>query len=100
MGASERFDRYMDHLSAGLGHADRHAGLSGYCTGLMLPLSRKSVEPMAARVDPLHASARHQALHHFVAKSEWSDTAGMARVRDWVMPTLGLDSGCYWIIDD
>jgi len=24
----------------------------------------------------------------------------MGRVRDWVMPALGLDSGCYWIIDD
>ena len=95
-----KFNRYIAHLSEGLGHVDRHAGLSGYCTGLMLPLSRKSVEPMAARVDPLHASARHQALHHFVAKSEWSDRAVMAGVRDWVMPSLGLDSGCYWIIDD
>ena len=52
MGASERFDQYMEHLSEGLGHLDRHAGLKGYCTGLMLPLARKSVEPMAARVDP------------------------------------------------
>ena len=68
MNISQEFNRYVAHLSQGLGHADRHAGLSGYCTGLMLPLSRKSVEPMAARVDPLHASARHQALHHFVAK--------------------------------
>jgi SRSO17 transposase len=100
MDISQEFNCYVAHLSQGLGHADRHAGLSGYCTGLMLPLSRKSVEPMAARVDPLHASARHQALHHFVAKSEWSDTAVMTRVRDWVMPWLGLDSGCYWIIDD
>ena len=100
MKAAKEFNQYTAHLSEGLGHADRHAGLSGYCTGLMLPLSRKSVEPMAARVDPLHASARHQALHHFVAKSEWSDTAVMARVRDWVMPSMGLDSGCYWIIDD
>ena len=91
MDISQEFNRYVGHLSAGLGHADRHAGLSGYCTGLMLPLSRKSVEPMAARIDPLHASARHQALHHFVAKSEWSDAAVMARVRDWVMPCLGLD---------
>ena len=100
MDAVTKFNRYIAHLSEGLGHVDRHAGLSGYCTGLMLPLSRKSVEPLAARVDPLHASARHQALHHFVAKSDWSDTAVMARVRGWVMPWLGLDSGCYWIIDD
>ena len=83
MGASERFDRYMDYLSQGLGHLDRHAGLKGYCTGLMLPLARKSVEPMAARVDPLHASARHQALHHFVAKAEWSDEEMLRRVCQW-----------------
>jgi len=100
MDTTREFNRYIAHLSEGLGHVDRHAGLSGYCTGLMLPLSRKSVEPMAARVDPLHASARHQALHHFVAKSEWSDSTVMAGVRDWVLPSLGFDSGCYWIIDD
>ena len=100
MDTIKEFNRYIAHLSEGLGHADRHAGLSGYCTGLMLPLARKSVEPMAARVDPLHASARHQALHHFVAKSEWSDSAVLDRVRDWVVPALGLEGGCYWIIDD
>jgi len=32
MNAAERFDLYLDHLSKGLGHADRHAGLRGYCT--------------------------------------------------------------------
>jgi SRSO17 transposase len=51
MNMAKEFDQYTAHLSEGLGHADRHAGLSGNCTGLMLPLSRKSVEPMAARVD-------------------------------------------------
>lgn len=67
MNAIQRFEQCMEHLAGELGHMDRHAGLKGHCTGLMLPLSRKSVEPMAARVDPLHASARHQSLHHFVA---------------------------------
>ena len=57
MSASKRFDQYMAHLSLGLGHADRHAGLKGYCTGLMLPLSRKSVEPMAARMAPERVQA-------------------------------------------
>ncbi|MDA8110751.1 MAG: IS701 family transposase [Betaproteobacteria bacterium] len=100
MGASERFERYMEHLAAGLGHADRHAGLKGYCTGLMLPLSRKSVEPMAARIDPRHASARHQALHHFVAKAEWSHEELLRRVAQWVVPKLHTDAGACWIIDD
>jgi len=61
--AIERSDRYLEHLAEGLGQAV----LRGYCTGLMLPLARKSFEPMAARVDPLHPSARDQALHHFAA---------------------------------
>ncbi len=100
MSASERFERYMEHLAAGLGHSDRHAGLTGYCTGLMLPLSRKSVEPMAARVDPLHASARHQSLHHFVAKADWSDADLLRRVNQWVVPKMNWSSGGFWIIDD
>lgn len=100
MSAGERFERYMAHLSQGLGHADRHAGLRGYCTGLMLPLTRKSVEPMAARVDPLHASARHQALHHFVAKAEWSDAEVLRRVCQWVVPHMDFSRGGWWIIDD
>jgi len=100
MNAAERFDRYLEHLSEGLGHVDRHAGLRGYCTGLMLPLARKSVEPMAARVDPMHASARHQALHHFVAKAEWSDVQILRRVAQWVVPKMDLQSGGWWNIDD
>lgn len=100
MGANEVFERYMDHLALGLGHVDRHAGLKGYCLGLMLPIQRKSVEPLAAHIDPLHVQARHQSLHHFVAKSDWSDAAILGRVRDWVQPTLGVEGGCYWIIDD
>ena len=100
MSASQRFDRYMEHLVAGLGHVDRHAGLKGYCTGLMLPLSRKSVEPMAARMDPLHASARHQSLHHFVAEATWSDEEMLRRVSQWVVPKMDLSRGAFWIIDD
>ena len=100
MDAIERFDRYLEHLAEGLGHSDRHSGLRGYCTGLMLPLARKSVEPMAARVDPLHASARHQSLHHFVAKAEWSDTEMLRRVCQWAVPKMDFSRGGWWIIDD
>ena len=100
MNAADRFDRYLEHLSKGLGHSDRHAGLRGYCTGLMLPLSRKSVEPMAARVDPMHASARHQALHHFVAKAAWSHEEMLRRVCQWVVPKMEFSDGGWWIIDD
>ena len=100
MSAAERFEQYMEHLAAGLGHADRHSGLRGYCTGLLLPLERKSVEPMAASIDPLHASARHQALHHFVAQAEWSDEEMLRRVAQWVVARMDFSAGAFWIVDD
>jgi SRSO17 transposase len=100
MGADKRFERYMEHLAVGLGHSDREAGLKGYCTGLMLPGARKSVEPMAARVDPRHASARHQSLHHFVAKADWSDAEMLGRVSQYVVPKMDFSAGGFWIIDD
>src|SRR5260370_42648155 len=91
--AVEEFEAYLEHLAQGLGHADRHAGLKGYCAGLVMPLTRKSVEPMAARLDPLHASARHQSLHHFVAKAQWSDAAVEERGGGGGRPGRGWASG-------
>ena len=96
-----RFDAYLEHLCSALGHADRREGLRGYCHGLMLPLARKSVEPLAASIDPHSVQARHQSLHHFVAKSDWSDAAILEKVGAWILPEM-LRSGVerYWIIDD
>ncbi len=100
-----RFDAYLEHLCSALGHADRREGLRGYCHGLMLPLARKSVEPLAASIDPHSVQALqqslYQSLHHFVAKSDWSDTAILEKVGAWILPEM-LRSGVerYWIIDD
>jgi SRSO17 transposase len=54
------FEQYMTYLCEALGHADRHAGFVDYSRGLMLPIERKSVEPLAAHTDPWHVSAKHQ----------------------------------------
>jgi SRSO17 transposase len=94
------YERYMKYLCEALGHQDRHVGFSDYGRGLMLPIERKSVEPLAAHIDPLHVSAKHQSLHHVVADSEWSDVAVLGRVREWVIPQLGRNSQFYWIVDD
>jgi SRSO17 transposase len=83
-----RFAGYVESLAGALGHADRVAPLRAYCTGLILPGERKSVEPMAARVDPGRVQAAHQSLHHFVAKAEWSDEALLAVVRARVLPAV------------
>jgi SRSO17 transposase len=94
------FDFYLEHLCNGLGHKDRNTGLQDYCRGLMLPIQRKSIEPLAAHTDPLHVAAKHQSLHHFVAKADWADSAVLSRSCDWLLAHLGLEKGCYWIIDD
>lgn len=93
-------DRYLTHLGEALGHADRQAGLRGYCTGLMAPLKRKSVEPMASHLAPAATRARHQSLHHFVADSAWSDEQVLLRVAQWVVAAMDFSEGGWWIVDD
>ena len=96
-----RFAAYLDEIGAVLGHASRAAAARAYCTGLLLPGARKSVEPMAARIEPGRVGARHQSLHHVVAKAGWDDAAVLAAVRRWTLPALQRHGPVrYWIIDD
>lgn len=100
-GSELRLRSYVEALAGALGHADRLAPFQSYCTGLLLPGARKSVEPMAARVEPDRAQAAHQSLHHFVASADWSDDALLAAVRAQVVPAIqqrGPIRG--WMIDD
>lgn len=99
--ASKRFESYIDGMTAALGHADRGEPFRQYATGLLLPLERKSVEPIAARVNPAHVSATHQSLHHFVAKADWSDQTLLSAVRGKVLPAIERHGPiAAWIIDD
>jgi SRSO17 transposase len=52
-GDETRLASYLEHLASSLGHADRRAPFGSYCKGLILPGERKSVEPIAARVEEL-----------------------------------------------
>ena len=72
--ASEsRFKAYVEELASVIGHADRARPLRDYCTGLMMPCQRKSVEPLAAVTAPGRVAAQHQSLLHFIGKGGWSD---------------------------
>jgi SRSO17 transposase len=91
----------MDGLAKAAGHADREAPLKAYCTGLLLPGERKSVEPMAARVAPDNVRRTHQSLHHFVADAPWSDEAMLETVRGWVLPRIKENGPVVaWVVDD
>ena len=96
-----RFAAYLEAITAGLGDVRRAASARAYCTGLLLPGERKSVEPMAARIEPGRVQAKHQSMHHVVAKAEWSDAALLAAVRERVLPALERHGAVrYWIVDD
>jgi hypothetical protein len=78
-GSEARFSAYVEALSVVLGHADRQQPIHDYCLGLLMPIERKSVEPMAAVTAPAHVAAKHQSLLHFVGNAPWSDAAMLAK---------------------
>src|SRR3954449_11159109 len=96
-----RFAAYLDAIAAVLGDVRRAASARAYCTGLLLPGERKSIEPMAARMEPGRVQAKHQSLHHVVAKAEWDDAALLRAVREQVLPAIERHGPVrYWIVDD
>ena len=96
-----RFSSYLDGLSSVIGRVSRVGPLRDYCTGLLLPGERKSVEPIAAKTAPARVAAQHQALLHFVAQGGWSDAAVLTKVRETVLPAIERHGAIEaWIIDD
>jgi SRSO17 transposase len=96
-----RFASYVEELASAMGQADRARPLRDYCTGLILPGERKSVEPMAARTDPARVSAQHQSLLHFVGAGGWSDEKVLAKISELVVPAITKHGPiAAWIIDD
>jgi len=99
--AAERLERYFERLEAVIGHADRAAPLRAYVKGLLLPGERKSIEPMAAKIDPRRVQARHQSMHHFVASAPWDEREVIRVARDYALEPLERHAPVgAWVIDD
>ncbi len=99
--SAQRFSAYLDALASVIGHKARVGPMRDYCTGLLLPCERKSVEPMAAATAPDATSAQHQSLLHFIAQGVWSDAAVLGKVREVVLPRIEEHGAIEaWIIDD
>jgi SRSO17 transposase len=97
----ERFAAYTNSLAQAAGHLDRHEPLKAYCKGLLLPIERKSVEPMAARLAPDNVRQMHQSMHHVVADAPWSDEELLNEVRRSVLAAMLEQAPVEaWVIDD
>src|SRR5262245_27454265 len=100
-GRAGRFAAYLADLASVLGDARRFAAMVSYCTGLLLPSERKSVEPIAALTAPTRTAAQQQSLLHFVGQGDWSDDAVMERIRAYAIPSIETHGAISaWIVDE
>jgi SRSO17 transposase len=92
-GARSRLQRFGEDILEPLARRDQRAHGACYLRGLLLDGSRKSVQPMAARLGEIH----EQALHHFVNGSPWDWRPIRRRLAERVVPVLGPEA---WVVDD
>jgi SRSO17 transposase len=88
-----RLEAFAEDLFASLPRADQRARGQCYLRGLMLEGRRKSIEPMAARLGEVH----YQALHHFVAVSQWDWRPVRQRLAEVLCAALPPTA---WVVDD
>jgi SRSO17 transposase len=101
VGTEARFQEFIGRLFEAVGHADRREPLQAYVAGLLLPGERKSIEPMAARIDPGHVESRHQSMHHFVADAPWDERAVIRVAREWALEQFERHGPVEaWVVDD
>lgn len=63
----QEFQAWLQPFLDALGHKARRKWAPMYLRGLLAPLERKSVQPMAQQLAP----SEGEQLHHFVATSGW-----------------------------
>lgn len=97
----KRFDQYLALLADAVDRPDRSKPLRNYCTGLLLPIERKSIEPIASQVAPNNVKAEHQSLQQFIADSNWRDASVLTAARQYALPAMTAHGGVEAsIVDD
>jgi len=97
---SERMREFVRTIGATLS-APQRKRFAEYAQGLLLPGERKSMEPLAARLDPEHAMARYKTFQRFISVSEWDDHAVRRGGFGWAeRALLGNKPPLAWLVDD
>jgi SRSO17 transposase len=92
---------YVALLAEAVDHPDRAEPLRDYCTGLLLPVERKSIEPIAAQVAPGRVKAKHQSLQQFITDAPWRDCPALWVAYNYALPALQRHGGVKaTIVDD
>jgi SRSO17 transposase len=77
---------FMEELTPDLGRKDRRAWAETYVRGLLLDGQRKSIEPMAHRLQEIDEATGdyEQSLQQFVNQSPWDERAIRRNLARWV----------------
>lgn len=97
-----RFDEFMAHLGTNFVSKPQRTRFAQYVLGLLLPGDRKSMERLAARVDPAHAMARFKTFQRFIGAARWDDLAVRRAAHEWACSGLieRQDKVRAWVVHD
>lgn len=90
----KRLDGFLQDLLAPLGRSERRHWAKVYLQGLLLDGDRKSIEPMAERIQ----GAEVQALRQFVGQSPWAVAEVQRRLAEQIVDELSEPE--VWMIDE
>jgi SRSO17 transposase len=89
-----RLDRFLADLTASLGRSERHRWAKVYLQGLLMEGARKSIEPLAGRIE----GADVQSLRQFVGQSPWAVEQIQQKLAEKVVDLLVEPE--VWMIDE
>jgi SRSO17 transposase len=100
-----RLDAFVECLAKALRSSTQWCGtiatLCSYLMGVLLPGERKSMEPIAERLDPLHTEAQNARIQRMITDSVWDHRVVLRATRDFALPLLSTKGGLEaWIVDD
>jgi SRSO17 transposase len=90
----ERLIAYMEDVASGLKRVEQRRAAVLYARGLIEAGTRKSLEPIVAR---LGEDAGYEALQHFLADSPWDAGVIERAVAERVCPVIEPEA---WVLDD
>ena len=92
--------QFLDAVVGDLGHSRRRRWCETYLRGVLLDGQRKSIEPLAARLQAIEQGAEdyEQALQQFVNQSPWDEQQVLEGLQGWVGRRFGTEG--YLILDD
>ncbi len=91
---------FLDAVVGTLGNARRRRWCETYVRGVLLDGQRKSIEPMATRLQGIESGAEdyEQALQQFVNQSPWDERTVLDGLQRWIGRQFSAEG--YLILDD